>query len=57
MADIPNIPNFEKLCELLKQFNNSTEEDSVWIINEMTELAGYDDWLAWMEEHRPNELP
>ena len=57
MADIPNIPNFEKLCELLKQFNNSTEEDSVWIVNEMTELDGYDDWLAWMEEHRPNELP
>jgi hypothetical protein len=57
MNNIPSIPNFEKLSALLKQFNNSTEEYSVWIINEMTGLEGYDDWLAWMEEHRPNDLP
>lgn len=57
MTKSPDIPNFEKLCELLKKFKSSTEEDSVWIINEMTELDGYDNWLAWMEEHRPNELP
>ena len=57
MAKTPNITNFKKLCELLRQFNSSTEEDSVWIINEMTELDGYDEWLAWMEENRPNDLP
>jgi hypothetical protein len=57
MAKTPTITNFEKLCKLLRQFNSSTEEDSVWIINEMTELDGYDEWLAWMEENRPNDLP
>lgn len=57
MAKTPNITNFEKLCELMRQFNSSTEEDSVWIINEMTELDGYDEWLAWMEENRLNDLP
>lgn len=57
MTTSPDIPNFKKLCELLKHFNSSTEENSVWIINEMTELDGYDDWLEWMEEHRPNDLP
>jgi hypothetical protein len=57
MTSSPNIPNFEKLCELLKQFNNSTEEDSIWIIHEMQDMDGYDEWLIWMEEHRPNELP
>lgn len=53
---LPHISNFEKLCELLEKFNNSTEEDSIWIIQEMIDMDGYDDWLQSMEEHRPNDL-
>jgi len=57
MKEIPNIQNFELLCDLLKKFNQSSEEDSIWIINEMYEIDGYDEWLEWMEKNRPNELP
>lgn len=57
MTTPPNIVNFEKLSELLNQFNNSTEEDSIWIIHEMQDMDGYDEWLQWMEEYRPNDLP
>ncbi len=55
--EIPNIQNFELLCDLLKKFNQSSEEDSVCIINEMYEIDGYDEWLDWMEKNRPSELP
>jgi hypothetical protein len=57
MYEIPNIKNFELLCDLLKKFNQSSEDDSVWIINEMYEIDGYDEWLDWMEKNRPSELP
>lgn len=53
----PNIPNFDKLCSLLEKFNNSSEEDGVWIINEMLEIEGYSEWLGWMEKNHPDELP
>ncbi len=57
MTDVPNIPNFEKLSNVLKEFKESSDEDSIWIIQEMYEIEGYDQWLEWMETYRPNELP
>lgn len=57
MNKIPDITNFQVLCDLLEKFNKSSEEDSVWLINEMYEVEGYEEWLDWMQENRPNELP
>ena len=51
------IKNFEQLCNLLTKFKNASEEDSVWLINEMQELDGYFEWLEWMEKNRPEDLP
>lgn len=52
-----NIPNFDKLTELLKQYNAASDEDAVWLIHEMQDLEGYYEWLAWMEKNKPEELP
>ena len=57
MNKAPDIPNFQVLCDLLEKFKKSSDEDSVWLINEMYEIEGYDEWLDWMEQNRPNELP
>jgi hypothetical protein len=57
MNKAPDIPNFQVLCDLLEKFKNSSDEDSVWLIYEMYEIEGYDEWLDWMEKNRPNELP
>ena len=57
MNKAPDIPNFQVLCDLLEKFKNSSDEDSVWLINEMYEIEGYDEWLVWMEQNRPSELP
>jgi hypothetical protein len=57
MNKAPDIPNFQVLCDLLEKFKKSSDEDSVWLINEMYEIEGYDEWLDWMEQNRPSELP
>lgn len=49
------ITNFDKLCELLKKSDQSPE--NLGYIYEMMGLDGYDEWLTWMQKHRPGELP
>jgi hypothetical protein len=56
MNKAPDIPNFQVLCDLLEKFKKSSDEDSVWLINEIHEIEGYDEWLE-MEQNRPSELP
>lgn len=50
-----DIPNFDSLCELLKKSDRDPE--NIGYIYEMMALDGYEEWLEWMKEHRPNELP
>ena len=49
------IPNFDKLCELLKKSDQNSE--NLGYIYEMMELEGYDAWHEWMLLNRPDELP
>lgn len=49
------IKNFEKLCKLLQKWDQNPDDH--FIIHEMLEIEGYDEWLAWMEINRPDELP
>lgn len=53
--DPAEISNFDRLCELLKK--SDCDPENIGIIYEMMALEGYEDWLAWMEEHRPDDLP
>jgi hypothetical protein len=49
------IPNFDKLCELLKKSDQNPE--NLGYVYEMMELEGYDEWHEWMLLNRPDELP
>jgi len=49
--------NFDKLCELLEKSKKLSPSESIWIINEMVELDGYEDWLEWMKNNKPKDLP
>ncbi|ARU00170.1 hypothetical protein [Yoonia vestfoldensis] len=49
------IPNFDKLCELLKKSNQDPE--NLGYIYEMMALEGYEAWHEWMKVNRPDELP
>ena len=52
-----NIANFDKLYEMFKEWMNTSDEDEHWVIREMQNMEGYSDWLEWMEENKPDELP
>ena len=52
-----NIANFDKLYEMFKEWMNTSDNDEHWVIREMQNMEGYSDWLEWMEENKPNELP
>lgn len=52
-----NIPNFDLLCGMLKDYMSASEEDATTLIIEMQNIYGYYKWLDWMEKNRPNELP
>jgi hypothetical protein len=52
----PEIKNFEKLYELLEKSKKLPPSESIWLINEMVELEGYEDWLVWMKNNRPKDL-
>ena len=49
------IPNFEVLCDLLKEWDKNPDDSS--FIQEMLSIEGYEEWLDWMEKNRPDELP
>mgnify|MGYP005990392441 FL=1 len=55
MKSEQEIPNFDKLCELLKKSDQDPE--NLGYIYEMMALEGYDEWHEWMKLNRPNELP
>ena len=56
MCDRPvDIKNFEKFIELLKKSDKDPE--NIGYIYDMMALEGYEEWLNWMKEHRPDELP
>lgn len=55
MKPFTDIPNFEKLCELIKKSDQDPENLSY--IHEMMELEGYNERHAWMLHNRPDELP
>lgn len=50
-----DIPNFDELCRLLKEWDKEPEDSGY--IQQMQELDGYEEWLDWMEKNRPDELP
>ena len=52
-----NIANFDKLYEMFKEWMNTSDNDEHWVIREMQNMEGYSDWLEWMEENKPDELP
>ena len=49
------VPNFDKLCELLKKSDQDPE--NIGYIYEMMACEGYNEWHEWMKLNRPNELP
>jgi hypothetical protein len=55
MKSEQEIPNFDKLCELLKKSDQNPE--NLGYIYEMMELEGYEEWREWMRSNRPDELP
>ena len=55
MKSEQEIPNFDKLCELLKKSDQDPE--NLGYIYEMMALEGYDEWHEWMKLNRPDELP
>ena len=55
MKSEKEIPNFHKLCELLKKSDQDPE--TLGYIYEMIALNGYDEWHEWMKLNRPDELP
>jgi len=52
-----NIANFDKLYAIFQEWMNTSDEDEHWVIREMQNMEGYSDWLEWMEENKPDELP
>ena len=55
MKSEQEIPNFDKLCELLKKSDQNPE--NLGYIHEMMELDGYEEWREWMILNRPDQLP
>jgi len=50
------IKNFDKLCEMLEESKKLSPSESIWLINEMVEQEGYEDWLDWTKNNRPKDL-
>lgn len=55
MKEPKDIPNFDKLCEMLKYWDEHPEEDSFAFTMQSEE--GYLEWLEWMETNEPEKLP
>ena len=50
-----DIPNFYELTRKFEEWMSDPDDD--FTIQVMRSMEGYNEWLEWMEENRPDDLP